>query len=106
MAVDLARMSDLCYHAKKDRESTRNFFIKYQDRLLYATDVQVRTADDAAGMNQRTHDSRIFHWKFFATDEPLSMPGIEGEFNGLKLPGEVIEKIYRKNAEVHLGIKR
>lgn len=34
MAVDLARMPDLYVHSKKDWKKTRDFFIKYQDRLL------------------------------------------------------------------------
>ncbi|MEJ7767128.1 MAG: amidohydrolase family protein, partial [Chitinophagaceae bacterium] len=41
MAVDLARMSNLFLHAKNNWQTTHDFFINYQDRLLYATDVQV-----------------------------------------------------------------
>ncbi|MEX1239920.1 MAG: amidohydrolase family protein [Cyclobacteriaceae bacterium] len=104
MAVDLARMSDLCYHAKNDWQATHDFFVKYQDRLLYATDVQVRMPEDPAEMNRGTHDSRIFQWRFFATGEMLSISGIDGEFKGLNLPREVVDKIYRKNAEQYLGI--
>lgn len=107
MAVDLARMSDLNYHAKTDWQKTRDFFIKYQDRLLYATDVQVNTPENPAEMKKGIHNSRIFHWKFYATDEKLSIPLIEGEFQGLNLPREVVDKIYRKNAERWLpGIQR
>ena len=100
MAVDLARMSDLNFHAKRDWQGTRDFFIKYQDRLLYATDVQVRTQEDPAEMNRRTHEARIFHWKFFVTDEMLTTGGIEGEFKGLKLPRAVVDKIYGGNGGV------
>jgi hypothetical protein len=39
------------------------------------------------------------HWKFFTTDEKMRVPKVEGEFRGLKLPREVVNKIYRKNAE-------
>lgn len=99
MAVDLARMSDLYLHAKTDWQKTRDFFIKYQDRLLYATDVQVRETNDPSEMKKRVYDSRIRYWKFFTTDERMSASGVEGEFKGLKLPREVIDKIYRKNAE-------
>lgn len=106
MAVDLARFSDLYYHAMVDWEKTRAFFIKYQDRLLYATDVQVRATDNAAEMNERTHDARIQYWKFFTTDEILTHPSV-GSYRGLKLPSEVIDKIYLKNAEKWLpAIKR
>ncbi|MEX2234303.1 MAG: amidohydrolase family protein [Cyclobacteriaceae bacterium] len=103
MSVDLARMSNLNFHAKSHWQETHDFFVMYQDRLLYATDVQIRDPEDAAEMNQRAHDSRIFHWKFFATDEMLSIPGIDGEFRGLKLPRAVVDKIYQENAERILG---
>src|SRR4051794_28980059 len=98
MAVDLARMSDLYLHSKNDWTKTRDFFIKYQDRLLYATDVQVEATKDPAQLKKRSHDSRIRYWKFFTTDNQMSEPAV-GEFKGLKLPSEVIDKIYRKNAE-------
>jgi predicted TIM-barrel fold metal-dependent hydrolase len=103
MSVDLARMSELNFHARNRWQETHDFFVRYQDRLLYATDVQVRAPEDAAEMNQHTHDSRIFHWKFFATDEILNTPGIDGPFRGLKLPRAVVDKIYGENAQRILG---
>jgi predicted TIM-barrel fold metal-dependent hydrolase len=107
MAVDLARMSDLNYHAMKDWQKTREFFIKYQGRLLYATDVQVRESDNVDQMNQRTHEARIKDWKFFTTDESFELPAVNGTYKGLKLPKEVVDKIYRVNAEKWLpGINR
>ena len=98
MAVDLARMSDLNLHALNNGEATRNFFIKYQDRLLYATDVQVRETDSPEKMNESTHETRLRHWKFFTTDEESTLPGISGSYRGLKLPKEVVDKIYYGNA--------
>jgi predicted TIM-barrel fold metal-dependent hydrolase len=99
MAVDLARMSDLYYHAMNDWEATRNFFLKYQDRFLYATDVQVRETDNPDEMNQRTHEARMHYWKFFATDEVFAFSDGAGSYKGLRLPREVVDKIYWKNAE-------
>jgi predicted TIM-barrel fold metal-dependent hydrolase len=99
MAVDLARMPELFLHAKNDWQKTRNFFIKYQDRLLYATDVQVAQTNDPAVMKERSHNSKIRYWTFFTTDEIMNEPNNIGEFKGLKLPREVVDKIYRKNAE-------
>lgn len=106
MNVDLARMSNLNFHAKNDWQKTRDFFIKYQDRLLYATDVQVRSSENGEEMNARTHEDRMFHWKFFTTDEMLSIASIEGDFRGLKLPQVVVDKIYRENAERILGLRK
>lgn len=98
MAVDLARMPELYLHSKNNWQKTRDFFIKYQDRLLYATDVQVEHTKDPAAMKTRAHDSRIRYWTFFTTDEKMNEPNSIGEFKGLKLPREVVHKIYYKNA--------
>ena len=99
MAVDLARVSNLNYHAMIDWQKTHDFFIKYQDRLLYATDVQVGESKDPAQMKKSAHESRFRYWKFFTTDEPFEVPGKDGTCKGLKLPAEVIDKIYLKNAK-------
>lgn len=99
MAVDLARMSNLQYHAMTDWQKTHNFFIKYQDRLVYATDRAVGETSDPSAMKKQVHESRVRDWKFFTTDEEMQSSGFEGAFKGLKLPVQVIDKIYRENAE-------
>ncbi|MEX2592448.1 MAG: amidohydrolase family protein [Anditalea sp.] len=99
MAVDLARMSNLQNHAMTDWQKTHDFFIKYQDRLIYATDRAVGETLNPSEMKKNVHESRIRDWKFFTTDEKMVSSGFDGEFKGLKLLREVIDKIYRKNAE-------
>jgi len=103
MSVDLARMPDLFLQAKNNWQKTRDFFIKYQDRLLYATDIQVAETKDTAGYNKKIHDARIRYWTFFATDENMNEP-IVGSFKALHLPASVIDKIYYNNARRWLGI--
>jgi predicted TIM-barrel fold metal-dependent hydrolase len=105
MAVDLARLSNLFLHAKTDLQKTKDFFIKYQDRLLYATDVQVAETDDPATLKKRAHDARLRQWTFFATDTKMEEPNI-GAFSGLKLPKQVIDKIYRLNALAWLRLNK
>ena len=102
MAVDMAeRISHFEQQSQQDYEKVRNFFMKYQDRLIYATDFIVDDSKPAAEMNKHAHDVRMSHWKFFATDEVMFVPtSVDGEFKGLKLPKQVIDKIYRKNAEL------
>ena len=102
MSVDLARMQDLFLHTKNNRQKTRDFFIKYQDRLLYATDLQVNATKDTAALKQRAHETKVRDWRFFATDNTLSENNI-GEFKGLRLPAAVIDKIYYSNATRLLG---
>lgn len=99
MCVDLARMANIQYHAMKDREKTRNFFIKYQDRLVYATDRAVNPTHDPEKLRSDVHDARLRDWTFFTTDESMTSDGFDGEFRGLALPRAVIDKIYLKNAD-------
>ena len=73
--------------------------MKYQDRLLYATDLSGNGTENSSAIERQAHDTWLNDWKFFTTDEKMKAPEVEGEFNGLKLPQEVIDKIYRKNAE-------
>jgi hypothetical protein len=97
MAVDLARMPDLYLHAKKDWKKTRDFFIRYQHRLLYATDVQVNNAKNGKVYRKSVHDARMRYWAFFTSDMSLNDPNV-GDFKALNLPREVVDKIYYGNA--------
>jgi predicted TIM-barrel fold metal-dependent hydrolase len=115
MAVDMAeRISHLQYQALTERQKVRDFFIKYQDRLIYGTDLRSGAMDIVnngitapAPMQKHAHDVWLRHWRFFTTDEMMRVPKVDGEFRGLKLPREVIDKIYRENAEKWFpGIKK
>jgi len=105
MSVDLAaRMGQIFYQTQENREKVRDFFINYQDRLIYATDM----GDDGDGskeaLQQGMHDTWLRDWKYFVTDETMTSDLIDGEFQGLQLPREVVDKIYRENAQTWLGI--
>ena len=104
MHVDLSRISNLQLHTLNDRQKTRNFFIKYQDRLIYGTDRAINAATDPAASKKNIHDRWLSEWKFYATDEKISLKN-HGEFEGLKLPTEVVDKIYAKNALRILGLQ-
>ena len=98
-AVDMAaRMGQLFYQTREDREKVRNFFINYQDRLLYGTDIIDRGGDAAALQNQM-HEMWLRDWEYLVTDNTMTSSLIDGEFRGLKLPREVVDKIYGENAE-------
>jgi predicted TIM-barrel fold metal-dependent hydrolase len=107
MAVDMAeRISHLQYQTLTERQKVHDFFIKYQDRIIYGTDLRRGAMDivnngikDSEGIKKHSHEVWMRHWKFFTTDEKMRVPKVEGEFRGLKLPREVVNKIYRKNAE-------
>jgi predicted TIM-barrel fold metal-dependent hydrolase len=103
MSVDLSRMPYIQLHALRNRQKTRNFFIKYQNRLLYGTDMAIDKTLKPNELQKTTHDTWISEWKFYATGEKINLPGF-GVLRGLKLPKKVIDKIYRENAEKWLSI--
>jgi len=99
MAVDMsARICHLQYQTVEEREKVRDFCIKYQDRLLYGTDVGYGGGGNPDGFRKRIHETWLDDWKYFTTDEEMTSDLFRGKFRGLKLPKEVIDKIYRENA--------
>ena len=100
MAVDTAsRISHLQYQAKTDWQKIHDFCIKYQDRIIYGTDIIIHPTSDPLEIKTQSHDIRLRHWNFFTSDKMMRVPKVEGEFKGLKLPRKVVDKIYHTNAE-------
>ncbi len=100
MAVDMAeRISHFQYQAVTVWKKVHDFFIKYQDRLIYGTDEGLNNKKVPAEVSKLAHENWLRHWKFFTSGEKMKVPKVEKEFNGLKLPKEVVDKIYLKNAE-------
>ena len=99
MSVDLAaRIGQVFYQTIEDREKVRNFFIKYQDRLLYATDMGDSGKQDASELQKEIHDTWFLDWQFLVTDDWMTSDRVNEKFQGIKLPREVVDKIYVKNA--------
>lgn len=101
MKIDMsARVAHLQYQSIADREAVRDFIIKYQDRILYGTDVTI--SDNEPNPETRTNmlvDRWISNWIYFATDSTQVIKNITGEVKGLQLPKTVIDKIYNQNAD-------
>ncbi len=93
------RIPHLQYLAQQDHEALREFFINYQDRLLYSTDLQLYGSSDPEQVKQLAADTWRNDWEFFVTDNTLEVWQVEGSFQGLKLPKEVVDKLYRENAK-------
>ncbi|MBK8881127.1 MAG: amidohydrolase family protein [Bacteroidales bacterium] len=99
MAVDMAaRICHLQYQSARDRNKIRDFCIKYQDRLLYGTDLSDEGSKTAQEITDQIHTTWLEDWKYFTTDEKMTAPSFRGEFEGLQLPKEVVRKIYSENA--------
>lgn len=99
MSVDIsARICHLQYQSAKDRDRVRNFIIKYQDRLLYGTDVGYGESRNPEGFKKQMHETWTDDWKYFVTGEEMTSDKFRGTFTGLKLPKDVVDKIYFNNA--------
>jgi len=100
MAVDMAaRLSGLQYQAVTNWKGVRDFFIKYQDRLIYATDLEAGGTINAPELEKRVHESWMRDWNFFVSDAIMHSSGFDEEFKALKLPKSIVDKIYHRNAE-------
>lgn len=92
-----ARMGQIQYQSNQDLQRVRNFFIKYQDRVVYGTDGGVTAPGQAKAAYYQMQQRWISDWKYLCTDEELSVPELDLPVKGLKLPRTIIEKIYHKN---------
>ncbi len=78
--------------------TARDFFIKYQDRILFGTDMPANIPDSV--------DMYRCYFRFLETyDESFFAPDYDGTFSryrwpicGIGLPGEVLRKVYYQNA--------
>jgi hypothetical protein len=78
------------------REKVRSFLIKYQDRVLYATDLGLMPWDKPEETLKRWEEEYSRDWTFFATDRKLAYRG--RNIRGLALPESVLRKLYFDNA--------
>jgi len=69
--------------------------------VIYGTDLDLLATANSEETIKDWKSTYINDWKFFATDEKFEVEG--HKVQGLKLPPDVLEKIYRKNAQ--RGIK-
>lgn len=93
-AVDTA--ARVPYFILQPRQKVRAFLIKYQDRILYATDLVVMPQDNTEKALQQWTSTYERDWKFFATDQTVEYKGHQAQ--GLRLPEPILRKLYRDNA--------
>ncbi len=99
MAVDMAaRISHLQYQSVKNWQKVHDFIIKYQDRLLYATDDVVSESANFNDMKKGIHATWTKDWEFFTSNDVMASDQFTGNFKGLQLPKGIVNKIYRENA--------
>ena len=100
MAVDMAaRITHLEYQTSLNWKKVHDFMIKYQDRLLYGTDLGAEVNSNPEALQNREHACWMRDWKFLTSKDTMSVQDFTGSFKGLQLPRDVIDKIYRGNAQ-------
>jgi predicted TIM-barrel fold metal-dependent hydrolase len=95
---------------RHDAKKMHDFFVKYQDRILFGTDIGISKRHLVLGSsgeeNPTEEDAKKFyqaHFRYFETndrqiDHPTPIQG-DWKIDAIGLPPEVLDKIYRKNAE-------
>lgn len=101
LAVDTsARLTDLVV---QNSAKVRAFITKYQDRILFGTDVVMRTPPSSMAPEERTQAIASLrsvyttHFAYFESKGTVTVR--EREVQGLGLPQPVLEKLYRTNTE-------
>lgn len=94
-AIDVAARME--YLMLTPREKVRAFLIKYQDRVLYGTDLDIPPDANIQESLKDWQSTYARDYKFLATDQMLDYNGKKIE--GLKLPEPVLRKIFRTNAQ-------
>jgi predicted TIM-barrel fold metal-dependent hydrolase len=98
-SVDLAaRLVHLELQASSDRDKVRRFFVAYQDRILYGSDLSRGRDQSDADFADEIHAAWLSDWRFLSGDEQLRSSDFDAPFRGLALPCPVLDKIYRENA--------
>jgi predicted TIM-barrel fold metal-dependent hydrolase len=93
-AVDTAARME--YLMLAPREKVRNFLIKYQERVVYGTDLEFLANETTPDAVKDWQDTYARDWKFLATDQTLQLRG--RQIQGLNLPEPVLRRIYHDNA--------
>ncbi len=105
---DLTPGIEMLYNLSRDAQTTRDFFLKYADRIVFGTDISSRNAVTEAVFRAGI----IFRW--LESDATFRVPdGVDvllgkpedGIIRGLSLPDAVLERIYRLNYTRLVGAK-
>jgi predicted TIM-barrel fold metal-dependent hydrolase len=116
-SIDLSgRMGHLHLHAVLDREKLCRFLIRYQDRIMYGSDyffaswgIRGNLSYHLARRRFVRKMSHVMHqgwekdWRFFATDamigiEKINRPDAPETIEGLRLPKQIVDRIFYENA--------
>ncbi len=93
-AVDMA--ARVPYFMLQPREKVRAFLLKYQDRVLWATDGGIPAQAQTKRALAELRETYAREWKYFSTSESVEYMG--HNYEGLDLPRPVLQKLFHENA--------
>jgi predicted TIM-barrel fold metal-dependent hydrolase len=93
-AIDTAARME--YLMLMPREKVSAFLIKYQDRVLYGTDLDLLPDANPPDALTEWQSTYARDWRFLATGETLTVEG--KQVRGLNLPQPVLQKLFHSNA--------
>jgi len=77
-------------------DKVRAFFLKYQDRILYATDLEFLKDEPPQEAVKEWAEQYARDWRYFASKDVFDYDG--HRVQGLGLPEAVLRKLYHENA--------
>lgn len=91
--LDICPGIQMYWNFAPQADGWREFFVKYQDRLIYGTDLNDRRNDEKVSRMECVR-------RFLETDDRFDYRGSKDHHvRGIKLPAEALEKIYHGNFE-------
>ncbi len=98
--IDLAaRMTQVQYQSRTERNKVRNFFIIYADRIIYGSDITMEENVKPVAFSREAHHQWASDWRYLATGKTQYIGDLKNNIQGLHLPKKVIDKIYWNNAQ-------
>lgn len=108
MHIDLTPGIEMYYSFARNPDAARDFFLKYQDRILFGTDIGAKGLLAGGGIDPVDSQIRVDLVRSFLEKEGefrvvsgqgFLMEKFAGPFQGINLPVSVLEKIYHANFE-------
>jgi predicted TIM-barrel fold metal-dependent hydrolase len=110
MRVDMAMGHEFLYYLSDDPDKARDFYIKWQHRILYGTDISDHNSLRLARAKAETLRLFLETNETFVnlTAAAMDRPPIVGsngrvELHGLNLPQEVLDRVMWRNFEAFAG---
>ena len=100
------RFGQVQYQSIQNWQKVHDFFIKYQDRIMYGTDLEDNKTMAPDEIKKHAHEIWLRDWRYLTTGDSLQSPYVDKKFKGLQLPKTVIDKIYYTNPEKYYFSKK